>query len=119
MHLQLSQLQLHTQFSLDLKVNTLMYGGRAKHIPFFLLLMISFAPIVRVTLGFKSTTTKLFVHNRQDPTASILGIGSVINRAKRLYTVSTDSQNMVPEYPFEMTEDERYLFDLNGFLIVR
>ena len=26
---------------------------------------------------------------------------------------------MESEYPVEMTEDERYLFDLNGFLIVR
>jgi hypothetical protein len=85
--------------------------------------MISFAPILRVTLGFKSST-KLIVHSRQDPTASILGIGSTINRAKKLYTVSTDSdkntaKNMVTNYPIEMTEDERYLFDLNGFLIVR
>jgi len=31
----------------------------------------------------------------------------------------TDQGNRKKEYPLELTEDERYLFDLNGFLIVR
>ncbi len=30
-----------------------------------------------------------------------------------------DINKMTTEYPLEMTEDERYLFDLNGYLIIR
>lgn len=29
------------------------------------------------------------------------------------------NEKMATEYPIEMTEDERYLFDLNGFIIIR
>ena len=30
-----------------------------------------------------------------------------------------NSNTQIKEYPLEMTEDEKYLFDLNGFLIIR
>ncbi|MGK3735157.1 MAG: hypothetical protein ACI8RD_005450 [Bacillariaceae sp.] len=33
--------------------------------------------------------------------------------------VMADQEQRKKEYPIEMTEDERYLFDLNGFLIIR
>lgn len=46
----------------------------------------------------------------------------------RMFTVSTSTScseetesetNVCKQYPLEMTEDERYLFDLNGYLVVR
>lgn len=50
-----------------------------------------------------------------------LGRSSSLSSSHRSFTTTTRTKMAATnrEYPLEMTDDERYLFDLNGFLVVR
>lgn len=98
-----------------------------------LFLMITFisSQTIKISSGFK-TSTKLFINRKRIPSAAYkynFHSTTSFNRPLHpssifLSSVSTDSDYdpssiMMHQYPIEMSDDERYLFDLNGFLIVR
>ena len=98
-----------------------------------LFLMITFisSQTIKISSGFK-TSTKLFINRKRIPSAAYkYNFHSTTSFNRQLHpssiflsSVSTDSDYnpssiMMHQYPIEMSDDERYLFDLNGFLIVR
>jgi hypothetical protein len=61
-------------------------------------------------LGFATATRKTATNNR---------LHSTLLAEPVMENMTDSTVSPQKEYPIEMTEDERYLFDLNGFLIVR
>jgi hypothetical protein len=69
------------------------------------------------TSALSSTTTRLQSTLADDNIAMSENATDVSSASNDLPVV--DQEQSKKEYPIEMTEDERYLFDLNGFLIIR
>jgi ectoine hydroxylase-related dioxygenase (phytanoyl-CoA dioxygenase family) len=80
-----------------------------------------FTSLTSITFGdsASTTTTRKSKITRLQSTLSVPVESAVGNMTDSMISVANSSMQQREEYPLEMSDDDRYLFDLNGFLIVR